>query len=237
MTASWRERPARGLLFDIDGVLLDTGGFFDGIWHDWALARSLDPALVVPRTHGRRTAEVLRDVAPHLDISREQAFLDETVRARLGLVRPAAGAVALLQALERERARWAVASSGTRWFVQHCFRETGLPFPRVGVFAEDVRSGKPAPDCYLTAARLLGLAPRACLVIEDAPAGVAAARGAGCAVLALATTVPAARLRDADFCFPSLAAADDAVREFVLTGTIKRKETCDASTCTVSPGT
>jgi mannitol-1-/sugar-/sorbitol-6-phosphatase len=218
----------RGLLFDIDGVLLDTGGFFDEVWRDWALARSLDPALVVPRTRGRRTAEVLRNVAPHLDPGREQAILDEMVRARLGLVRPADGATALLQALERERAPWAVASSGSRWFAQRCFRQTGLPFPRVGIFAEDVREGKPAPDCYLTAARLLGLAPRACLVIEDAPAGVTAARRAGCAVLALATTVPAARLEDADFCYPSLAAADDALREFVRAGTIKRKETHNA---------
>lgn len=200
-----KERAARALLFDVDGVLLETGAFFERIWAAWAGLRSLAPDVVVARSRGRRTADILRDVAPHLDPAREMQLLDGLVLDRLDEIMPMPGAAGLLAAIQT--GPWAVVTSGSRWFVQRCFRAARLPLPPVAVCAEDVRLGKPAPDGYLAAARLVGVRPAECVVIEDSPAGVAAGKRAGCTVIALATTVPAEQLREADTCFPDLSAA------------------------------
>jgi len=193
------------LLFDVDGVLLETGAFFEEIWADWARLRGLDPDVVVTRTRGRRTDDVLRDVAPRLDPADEHRVLDDLVLGRLGEIRAAEGAAELLAAIQH--GPWAVVTSGTRWFIQQCFAQVGLPFPAVAVCGEDVRHGKPAADGYRAASRLLRVEPTACLVVEDSPAGVTAGKNAGCTVIALATTVPAEQLREADMCFPDLATA------------------------------
>jgi sugar-phosphatase len=196
---------ARAVLFDVDGVLLETGAFFEQIWADWARLRALDPDVVVARTHGRRTDDVLRDVAPQLDPAGEHRVLDDLVLGRLDAIRPVAGAAELLAAIGD--GPWAIVTSGTRWFIQRCFGQAGLPLPPVAVYAEDVRHGKPAADGYRAAARLLRVEPAACLVVEDSPAGVTAGKNAGCTVIALATTVPPEQLREADMCFPDLATA------------------------------
>jgi mannitol-1-/sugar-/sorbitol-6-phosphatase len=195
----------RAVLLDVDGVLLETGSFFEEIWADWARRRALDPDVVVAHTRGRRTDDVLREVAPQLDPAGEHRLLDDLVLARLGEIRAAAGAVGLIAAIQD--GPWAIVTSGSRWFIQHCFGQVGLPLPPVAVCAEDVRRGKPAADGYRAAARLLRVDPAACLVVEDSPAGVRAGRDAGCTVIALATTVPAEQLHEADACFPDLAAA------------------------------
>ena len=97
-----------------------------------------------------------------------------------------AGVKDLLAQLPRDR--WGVATSGTRHTVSIRFPYLGLPEPSVMVTADDVQRGKPAPDPYLLAAKRLGVAPADCLVIEDAPAGVEAAKAAGARVIAVATT-------------------------------------------------
>lgn len=201
----------KAVLFDVDGVLLDTGTFFEKIWREWAAERSLDPELVAVRAYGRRTDDTLREVAPHLDPVQERRLLDEAVLGRLGEIRPVRGAAELLPALIP--GRWGVVSSGSRWFAQRCFQAVGLPFPTVAVFGEDVRNGKPAPDGYLAGAGLLGIAAAACVVVEDAPAGIAAARSAGCTVVALATTHPMELLAGADVRLPSLADATELLLE------------------------
>jgi mannitol-1-/sugar-/sorbitol-6-phosphatase len=200
---------ARAVLLDMDGVLLDTSAFFASIWTDWARERFLDPATVLPKASGHRTADVLRDVAPHLDLNAETELLDSMVLERIHRVQPVPGAAALLARLDRDEVPWAVVSSGSRWFATECFRQAKLPFPRVALFAEDVKNGKPAPEGYLAAARLLGMPPSQCVVLEDAPPGIAAARAAGCLVIALATTSPPDLLKDASCCLLSLVAAAD----------------------------
>jgi mannitol-1-/sugar-/sorbitol-6-phosphatase len=106
------------------------------------------------------------------------------------------GASDLLAAFPAES--WAIVTSGTRAIATARMRHTGLPIPRVVVSAEDVENGKPAPECYLKAAELLGISPENCVVVEDAPPGIRAARSAGMAVVAVATTHPASELSDAD---------------------------------------
>ncbi|GGM17695.1 HAD family hydrolase [Micromonospora yangpuensis] len=200
-------RAPAAVLFDVDGVLLDTGDLFRQVWRGWALGHGLDPDLVLARTAGRRTADVLGEVAPHLDPAVERRALDALTRQRMAGVRPVAGAGALVRACQR--VPWAIVTSGSRWFVGECFRSTGLPLPTVAVYDEDVRHGKPAPEGYLAATRRLGTPPDRCVVVEDAPDGVRAAKAAGCVVLAVTTTHPPARLAQADACLPNLAAVRD----------------------------
>jgi sugar-phosphatase len=123
------------------------------------------------------------------------------------------GAADLLAGLQLP---WAVVTSGTRWFVTRCLRAAGLPLPGVAVYGEDVRHGKPAPDPYLAAAQHLRVPPQRCVVVEDAPHGVAAAKAAGCTVIAVTTTHPAADLAEADAHRPTLAAVGELLQ--TLTG-------------------
>ena len=115
---------------------------------------------------------------------------------------PLAGAERLLAVLPA--ASWAVATSGVRPIATSRLRRAGLPVPPVLVCAEDVARGKPSPDAYLLAARGLGVVPSDCLVVEDAPAGIQAARSAGMTVVGLTTTHPIDQL-PADACAESLA--------------------------------
>jgi sugar-phosphatase len=205
----------RGVLLDVDGVLLDTGDLFHRVWREWATVRSLDPAWVIAQTYGSRTEDTLRLVAPHLDPTAERRALDALTKARLDEVRPVPGTAALLRSLRHTP--WAIVTSGSAWFVREGFQANRLPLPAVAVYDTDVRRGKPAPDGYLAAASRLALAPADCLVVEDAPRGIAAAKAAGCTVIAVATTHPPAQLGDADACVATLAEATGLVTAWTQT--------------------
>jgi sugar-phosphatase len=161
-------------------------------------------------TYGRRSADTLATIAPELDPQEEGRELDRLVRREIDQVRAIEGAAALLGELALP---WAVVTSGTRWFVERALTAAGLPMPPVAVFGEDVEHGKPAPDGYLAAAARLGLPPGECLVVEDAPYGVAAAKAARCPVIAVTTTHAVADLAQADTHRPSLAAVASVLRE------------------------
>lgn len=194
------------VLFDVDGVLLDTGSLFTRVWTEWAVSRGLDPASVLPQTFGRRPLDTLGAVAPGLDPDKECRELDRLVMLEIDRVNAMPGARDLLSGL---RLPWAVVTSGTRWFVEGCLRAAGLPVPKVAVYGEDVVHGKPAPEPYLTAAQRLRIPPRRCVVVEDSPHGIAAAKAAGCAVIALMTTHRAADLAGANAMRSTLAEVGD----------------------------
>jgi sugar-phosphatase len=201
-----------GVLFDVDGVLLDTSTIYEDIWGTWAKRHSLDVSYVLGLIHGRRTEDLLAQVAPHLDVATERAILDRLMREKIGLVRAAPHAATLLDSL-RDRP-WAIVTSGNRWSVRLSFESCGLPLPKVQVYGEEVPAGKPSADCYLMAAERLGIPPTDCLAVEDAPAGVLAAKRAGCTVLAVASTHAPADLVTADICLPSLTAAAQTILDF-----------------------
>ena len=196
----------QAIIFDVDGVLINSDPVAERHWRAWADRHGVDYEAIARIHHGRPTVETMRQVAPRLavDIAQE-ARLKETAEAddTDGLT-IYGGVKELLAQLPRDR--WGIATSGTRRTVSLRFSHLGLPEPAVVVTADDVQRGKPAPDPYLLAAEGLGLAPADCLVIEDAPAGVEAAKAAGARVIAVATTNRIEDLGLADAIAPALAA-------------------------------
>ena len=184
------------VLFDLDGVLVDSTASIERTWRIWAGRHGLDAARIVEFAHGRRSEETLRAFASHLDADAEARELERIELDDAANVLKVEGASDLLAALPAESL--AIVTSGTRAIATARMRHTGLPVPRVVVSADDVENGKPDPECYLKAAELLGVAPESCVVVEDAPPGIRAARLAGMAVVAVATTHPASELSEAD---------------------------------------
>ena len=201
------------VLFDVDGVLLDSYAGYREVWSRWCAARDIDIEVAWAATHGRRPVETVAEVAAHLDPQVEYEFLKELLASAGELFPPFPEAPALLRSLPP--ARWGVVTSGERKTVLGRFRLAEMPEPRVLVDGHDVTLGKPSPEGYLRAADLLAARPDSCLVVEDAPAGVAAGKAAGMTVLALATTHEAHDLMDADLHATSLGTAAATVRSWL----------------------
>ena len=183
------------ILFDLDGVLLDSTGVVAEQYTHWAREHGLDPAEVMKAAHGVRTVEVVRRVAPHLDAEAETTRIEEREAAADGLI-AMPGAVDLVNSIPR--GRWGVVTSGTRFLATTRMRKFGIPIPDVLVTAEDVSYGKPDPEPYRKGAERLKANPADCVVIEDAPAGIRSAHAAGMKVISLPTTYPVAELHEAD---------------------------------------
>jgi sugar-phosphatase len=193
---------ANALLFDLDGVLVDSSECVRRICSDWAIARGLDPAYVLAFGQGRRAQDMVRGVAPHLDIEKEVATLVSIeARTTAGLY-AVPGAGDLLASLPP--GSWAVVTSGTRAVATLRLGHVQLPIPRTFVTGDDVENGKPHPEGYLAAARALGCTPAECIVVEDAPAGIDAACAAGMRSIAIAGTFPAEALTRATVVLSSL---------------------------------
>ena len=191
------------ILFDLDGVLVDSGPVVERTWRRWAALRGLHVPDLVRRAHGRRSIETVRDVAPHLDADEEVRWLADAELSDLDGVGALPGASSLLATLRD--GEWAVVTSGGSELARRRLSHTGLPMPRILVAAEDIPVGKPAPDGYLLAARQLAREPSDCVVIEDTPAGIQAGRAAGAYVVALTTTFPKVLLTGADAVISTLA--------------------------------
>ena len=172
---------AEALLLDMDGTLVHSTTEVETVWRLWCQGHRLDPEPVLAMCHGVRSREVIRALAPQLDLAREVALLDELEIQHAGVAEAVAGARAVLAALAPDR--WALVTSASQRVARHRLASAGLPLPRLLIGAEDVVRGKPDPEPYLLAARQLGLAPADCLVFEDAPAGICSALQAGCQVV------------------------------------------------------
>jgi len=194
----------RAILFDLDGVLVDSAQCVERTWRQWSATHGLDPDAIVAIAHGRRTVETIPAIAPHLDVATEVAALEAIESTTTDGVYEIAGARMLLERLPPDS--WAIVTSGARSVATLRIRHTGLPMPRVIVCADEIAHGKPHPEGYLTAAERLGVPPGECVVIEDAPAGIEAARRAGMRSIGIVGTFPADRLAMADLVIPNLAA-------------------------------
>jgi len=191
------------ILFDLDGVLVDSTASVSRQWRRWAEENGVDPELAVSLTHGVRTIDTVRLVAPHLDAEAETRKIEEREATDSQGVLIMPGAAELLRSLPPER--WCIVTSGTRRVASSRLVAGKLPVPQVIVTGNDVSRGKPDPEPYLKGAELLGMKPSECLVVEDAPAGIRAAHAGGMKVIALLTTYPAAELKEADAVVKALA--------------------------------
>ena len=190
------ELTALALLFDLDGVLVDSTANVERHWRNWADRHGLDSAALLEVVHGRRAIDTIRELAPHLDADAELAAMVAAETTDTTGITALAGAKELLDSLPP--GSWAIVTSGTRAIAEARLRVTGLPTPAVLITAEGVSRGKPDPEGYLAAAHALGMRPGDCVVVEDAPAGIEAARRGGMRCIALLTTHDTTRVGSAD---------------------------------------
>ncbi len=183
------------VLFDLDGVLVDSSAAITRQWQLWAARHGVAMAAIEQIWHGRRAIDIMREVAPHVDLAIEARYLQEGETNDTEGVIAHAGALALLEALPPQA--WAIATSGPRSVATARLRRANLPIPPIFITGDDVRNGKPHPDPYLLAAAGLGIAPERCVVVEDAVAGIAAGRAAGAQVIGVTTNHTAPELADA----------------------------------------
>jgi sugar-phosphatase len=184
------------ILFDLDGVLVDSTRSVERQWRIWARERGIDEEKAVAIAHGVRAVEVIRTIAPHLDAEAEVVKLEALEAADHAGVAVMPGAIELVRAIPD--GRWGVVTSGRRNLATARLQLAGIPSPPATVTASDVTNGKPHPEPYLKGAERLGVNPAECLVIEDAPAGIRSAHAGGMKVIALASTYPASALSEAD---------------------------------------
>jgi sugar-phosphatase len=184
-----------GLLFDLDGVLIDSTPAVARVWTRWALGHGFDPEETVRRAHGRPSLATIRDLLPDADhIAENEVVLRGEIEDTEGVV-PLPGALELLNSLPSDR--WAIVTSCARELAAIRLNAAGLPVPTRILTSDDVTRGKPDPEPYLKGAALLGLPAGKCLVFEDAPAGIRSGKGAGALVVALTTTSPDTELEQA----------------------------------------
>ena len=183
------------LLFDLDGVLIDSTPAVQRVWHRWAVEHGLDPEAVVYMAHGRPSRSTIRELLPNSDIDREDREVERREIEDIDGVVLLPGAQNLLNSLPPDR--WTIATSCTRRLAEVRLRVSGLPIPATMITSSDVKIGKPDPEPYLKAAAKLGFAASDCIVVEDAPAGARAGKAAGARVIALLTTMLRRDLEDA----------------------------------------
>jgi sugar-phosphatase len=184
------------ILFDLDGVLVDSTRAVDREWREWAKRKGVDGDAIMAIAHGVRSVEVIRRVAPHLDAEAEANAIENHEAGDHRGVTVMSGAIELVRSIPE--GKWGVVTSGSRLLAQSRLVYCGLPVPEALVTSDDVTHGKPHPEPYLKGARLLGFSPAECLVIEDAPAGIQSARAAGTKIIGLMSTYAVEALKQAD---------------------------------------
>ena len=176
----------QALLFDMDGVLINSMPAVERVWRLWAVERGFDPDAVVRMAHGRPSLSTIRDLLPHADHEQENREVERREMVDVGGVVPLTGAVELLQSLPAHR--WAIVTSCTRPLALVRLAAAGLPMPGLLITSTDVTHGKPHPEPYLAGAAGLGFRADQCIVLEDVPAGIRAGKASGARVLGFTTT-------------------------------------------------
>lgn len=183
------------LLFDLDGVLIDSTPAVARVWRRWAIEHGFDPQEVVARAHGRPSLTTVREFLPNADHEAENREVERREIADLEGVVPLPGALDLLASLPEDR--WTIVTSCTRPLAEVRIRAAGLPLPKNLITSNDITHGKPHPEPYRKGASVLGFPPEECIVLEDAPVGVRAGKSAGARVITFKITVQESELREA----------------------------------------
>lgn len=177
----------KAVLFDLDGVLIDSTRAVARVWRRWALEHGFDPEEVVARAHGRPSLTTVREYLPDADHAAENREVERREMEDLEGIVLLPGSARLLGELPPDR--WTIVTSCTRPLAETRLRAAGLPIPERMVTANDIKNGKPHPEPYLKGASVLGFSAKHCVVVEDVPAGIRAGKSAGALVIAFRTTV------------------------------------------------
>lgn len=192
----------KGILFDMDGILISSLGSVDRSWTKWSLMRGVDPVYACRIAHGCRSIETVAILRPDLDPEIENEIIEGMEIEDTDGVAILPGVMDLLTALPRDR--WTVVTSATEPLARSRLAAGGIPMPDRIVTAESVREGKPHPAPYLAGAALLSLRPEECVVFEDAASGAKAGRAAGCTVVATTFAGSVESLAAAHYLIPDL---------------------------------
>ncbi|MGA7753779.1 MAG: HAD family hydrolase [Candidatus Sulfotelmatobacter sp.] len=183
------------LLFDMDGVLINSTPAVARVWRRWAIEHGFNPDEVVARAHGRPSLTTVREYLPNADHEAENREVERREIEDLEGVVPLPGALDLLASLPPNR--WTIVTSCTRPLAEVRIKAAGLPLPKELITSNDITHGKPHPEPYLKGASILGFPAANCVVLEDVPAGVRAGKSAGSRVAGFTTTVEESALREA----------------------------------------
>ncbi|HKW61030.1 MAG TPA: HAD family hydrolase [Candidatus Acidoferrum sp.] len=184
-----------GVLFDLDGVLVDSTPAVARVWAWWARKHGFDPDKTVREAHGKPSIATIRELLPNANHDAENKEVERREIEDTEGVIPLPGSVELLRAIPPDK--WAIVTSCTRRLAEVRIAAAGLPKPKQMVTSNDITHGKPHPEPYLKGAQILGVTGAECVVIEDAPAGIRAGKAAGAHVIALRTTASDDELRQA----------------------------------------
>jgi mannitol-1-/sugar-/sorbitol-6-phosphatase len=206
MTTPLTDRTFAAVLFDNDGTLINSAPAVIRAWSIWAEEHGVD-VFALQGFHGVPAAGIIQTVAPHLD---QPAALARIIELEEGDTTDVVALPGAVEALTVLSSRAAIATSATRGLAVARLEAAGIPVPEVFVTVDDITHGKPHPEPYLVAAERIGADPADCLVVEDAPSGLASARAAGCATLAVVTTGEREEL-EADLVVPDLSHVQFAV--------------------------
>ncbi len=182
-----------GILFDMDGVLVSSIGSVNRCWRKWAAHYGLPDAETVQIEHGTRAVDMIRKLAPGLDVAEGLKFIEDLEIDDVADLKVLPGARALLESLPPER--WAIVTSATYRLLLGRLKAAELPVPERIISGDMVEHGKPDPEPYRRGAELIHSPAEQCLVVEDAPSGVGAGIAAGCRVLGVLGTHSEAELR------------------------------------------
>jgi sugar-phosphatase len=193
---------AKGILFDMDGVLISSIGSVVRSWRRWAKLYDVPDAETFEVPHGMRARDIIRTMRPDIDLQVAVRVIEDMEVEDVADLRVLAGVKALLEGLPPER--WAIVTSSTQRLLLARLGAARLPVPKRVVSGDMVERGKPDPEPYRRGAELLGFRPEECVVVEDAPSGVGAGKAAGCRVLGVLGTHSAEELHEADWVVESL---------------------------------
>jgi mannitol-1-/sugar-/sorbitol-6-phosphatase len=193
---------AKGILFDMDGVLVSSIGSVVRCWREWAEHYEIPNAEIFMVPHGMRAIEIVKSLRPDIDPEEGLRYIEDLEMDDVADLVVLPGVKALLESLPAER--WAIVTSATRRLLLGRLKAAGLPIPERIISADMVERGKPDPEPYRRGAELLGLRPEDCLVVEDAPSGVGAGLAAGSRVLGVVGTHTAEELKGAQWIVGSL---------------------------------
>jgi mannitol-1-/sugar-/sorbitol-6-phosphatase len=192
----------KGILFDMDGVLVSSIGSVVRSWKQWAKMYDVPDAENYEVPHGMRAIEIVKVLRPDIDPVMGLRAIEDMEVEDMADLKVLPGVKRLLEGLPPER--WAIVTSATRRLLLARLTAAGLPIPERIISGDMVERGKPDPEPYRRGAALLGVRPEECVVVEDAPSGVGAGIAAGCRVLGVLGTHSAEELQEADWVATSL---------------------------------